>query len=173
MGLLIDRPRTRTTTQQASTATAMDGETGVNENARSPGAEPRANQHRFFNGRRSGHPQINLSIDPSAGMPLASADPGTITHPGMTRSRSIGFLQSDRESRIRTLYLEKEHLLHRLSLTNAELEQLLGAAAMPSSAMMERSSGKEHSFLAHNLTLTLKMGKVLKNSNTALNVILS
>jgi hypothetical protein len=163
MGLLIDRPRTRRpTTEQVSTATADDTETGVNENAWSSVAnEPQANHHRLFNGRRSGHPHLNLSIDHNAGAPLASANPGTMTHPGMTRSRSIGFLQSDHESRIRTLYLEKEHLLHRLSLTNAELEQLLGAAAMPNSAMMERSAGKEHSFLgAQHPTLRLKWQKV-------------
>ncbi|KAI8578647.1 hypothetical protein K450DRAFT_245885 [Umbelopsis ramanniana AG] len=142
MGLLINRPRP--TTEQATTA--MDGETGgVNESARSSVAEPEGNHLRLFNGRRSGHPHLNLNIDHSAGALLASTDPGTMTHPGMTRSRSIGLLQSDRESRIRTLYLEKEHLLHRLSLTNAELEQLLGAAAMPSSVMMERAGGYDTS----------------------------
>ncbi|KAJ2957094.1 hypothetical protein NQZ79_g7170 [Umbelopsis isabellina] len=42
------------------------------------------------------------------------------------RTSETGFLQSDHETRIRTLYLEKEHLLRRLSLTNAELDRLLG-----------------------------------------------
>ncbi|KAG2178428.1 hypothetical protein INT44_001580 [Umbelopsis vinacea] len=126
MGLLINRPPI--TTDQ----TTVDVETGVN--AQSSIAETEANQLRSVNGRR--HPHLNLNIDHNAG--ALPADPGT--RPGMTRSRSIGFLQSDRESRIRTLYLEKEHLLHRLSLTNAELEQLLGAAAMPNAVMMERSS---------------------------------
>ncbi|CAM0138610.1 hypothetical protein VKS41_008337 [Umbelopsis sp. WA50703] len=52
------------------------------------------------------------------------------------RASETGFLQTDHETRIRTLYLEKEHLLRRLSLTNAELDRLLG---VPSSAGAERS----------------------------------
>jgi hypothetical protein len=148
MGLLIHRPRSHPTTEQTTSAGSSDGETVVNENVRNPDAEPRMN-HRFFNGRRSGHPHFNLSVDHDTSLSSSDTDLENTTHSGMTRSRSIGFLQSDRESRIRTLYHEKEHLLHRLSLTNAELEQLLGTTHRADFATVETDSGKTNFDTSH------------------------
>jgi hypothetical protein len=82
---------------------------------------------------RHTHPFLSLRSHQRLVMPT-SMDLDSRLEP--LRASETGFLQTDHETRIRTLYLEKEHLLRRLSLTNAELDRLLG---VPSSAGAERS----------------------------------
>ncbi|KAG2172099.1 hypothetical protein INT43_001576 [Umbelopsis isabellina] len=72
---------------------------------------------------RPTHPLLSLRSHQRLVMPT-SMDLDSRLEP--IRTSETGFLQTDQETRIRTLYLEKEHLLRRLSLTNAELDRLLG-----------------------------------------------
>lgn len=138
MGLLINRERSAV--EQAATAEPeLDDETVVDDSTQSPEIDLRAN-HRFFNGRRAGHPFPNLNPEFYNASSINELD--SSVHQRMMPSRGVGFLQGDHETRIRTLYLEKEHLLHRLSLTNAELARLLGTGAMSDSMPVERRIGK-------------------------------
>lgn len=119
MGLLINRPsssRPSDHSDHEQSDSASDDENDlIEEIVVSPSSTTRR--------ARSTHPFLNLRSHPRLVMPT-SMDLDSRLEP--VRTSEAGFLQTDQETRIRTLYLEKEHLLRRLSLTNAELDRLLG-----------------------------------------------
>jgi hypothetical protein len=142
MGLLINRAIS-SSTMVSRKDPELDGEAVSEDSLRSFDADSRM-RHRFFNGRRSGHPFLSLNIDQQGSDLSSTTDNAHVdrnAHQEILRNRDMGFVQGDRETRIRTLYLEKEHLLRRLSSTNAELDRLLGTNNMEEPVVMERGIG--------------------------------